>query len=269
MTTDLNFTSSTTEPLLGRADYNINQSAGTDVTLKFTLPSTLDNDTINSNAVQTLNFSILNLTHSLSASSPTGGATSENLNGDILINNGTITAYDSANIAINTKLLVGDGMSFIGGSTMTVKGVVGYGQTFNVGFFLSGFFIIDNPRTFFGDINLSPGPFTPSSIPEGTVDLVGLAATSYDYANDVLTLWNGNRVVDRLRLSSANLTVSQWQDPDNSPPFPSGVIVSTEPPFGTLLPVHSMHGNSVTCEIQTSPSPGWSLSHAIVQSAAG
>jgi hypothetical protein len=239
MTTDLNFTSSTTETLLGGTDYNINQSAETDVTLKFTLPSTLDNDTITSNAVQTLNFNIMNLTHGLSASSPAGGGTLENLNGDILNNNGTITAYDSANITINNKLLGGDGMSFIGGSTMRVKGVVGSGQTFNVGFVYSGFFIVDNPRTFFGDINLSPGPFTPGGIPEGTVDLVGLAATSYDYANDVLTLWNGHQVVDRLRLSSENFTVSQWQNPSNSLPFLSGVIVSTEPPFGTLLPVHS------------------------------
>lgn len=247
MTTNLTFTHSTTETLRGGTDYNINQhasgpGANDQVTLTFILPSTIDNDTISAfgsagSTHQTLNFNIMNLTGTLSASH-NGSAT---LNGDILVNNGTIEAAEGASIKINTKLLAGQGMEFVGGSNLTVNGVVGSGQTFNaIADGLPGNLILDNPSRFFADVNLPPAvPGEGGSI----IDLVGLAAKSYDYSHDVLTLWNGNKIVDRLHMTTtASFNVYQTRGIGS---FPSGVLITTDNSFlasepgVTALPIHT------------------------------
>jgi hypothetical protein len=234
MTTTLNFSSSTTETLLGGTNYNITQTGGgTDVTLNFILPSTINQDTIQGGLFtngnigdQTVNFNIMNLTGTLSASNE-GRAV---LNGDILNNNGSIIANEASNITINTKVLGGTGMTFISGSTVTMGGLVAGGQTVDVGSGgFSGFFVIGNPNQFFGDVDIQRS---------GYVDLADLTATSYSYSNDVLTLWNGNRPVDRLDLTSDNgFSVFQV----NSPGFltPGVWVSSGEPAPGTALPMHS------------------------------
>lgn len=234
MTRMLNFSSSTTETLLGGTNYNITQSGGgTGVTLNVILPSTIDQDTLQGGLFtngdlgeQTLNFNIMKLTGGLSASNE-GKAV---LNGNILINDGSIVADDASNITINTALLGGSGMTFISGSTVTEDGLVGGGQTVDVGTGgLSGFFVIGNPNQFFGDVDIQRS---------GYVDLADLRATSYNYLNGVLTLWNGNRPVDRLHLTSENgFSVFQVNNPGI---LTSGVWVSSgEPAVGTMLPVHS------------------------------
>ncbi len=220
MTTDLNFNSSTTETLRG-ISYDITQTATaapTTVNLDFTLPVNIasDNVTGTGNAVssftatQTDNFSIMNL-NSLSVND--GSVT---FNGAILNNNGTMDALYGT-IDINTKVLGGTGMSFIGESSQVqVHGLVGSGQTFELSkgsdIFNSNL-RIDNPSTFFGHIEVGDG---------GSAYLVGLAATSYDYSNDVLTLWNGNKIADRLDVSGDSFTVYR-----NSTHTPTGIGIAT------------------------------------------
>jgi hypothetical protein len=234
MTTTLNFSSSTTETLLGGTTYNITQTGGgTEVTLNFKLPTTIDEDTIQGGVFsngelgdQTLDFNIINLTGTLSAANDSTAV----LNGDILNNNGSIVADVASGVTINTKGLGGTGMTFISGSTVTMDGLVAGGQTVNVGTSgLSGFLVIGNPNQFFGDVDIQRS---------GYVDLKDLTATSYSYSSDVLTLWNGNQPVDRLNLTSdSQFGVFQVSNPAVLAP---GVWISSgEPAPGTALLIHS------------------------------
>ncbi len=125
--TNLSFNSNTTETLRGGTDYNITQTGSSDVNLNFTLPASIDNDTVQS-GTQTINDSILNL-KTLTAE-PNSTVT---FNDSILNNNGTINANDGSNITIDSKLLGGTGMTFISDSTVTMQGMVGGGQTVDVG----------------------------------------------------------------------------------------------------------------------------------------
>jgi hypothetical protein len=227
MTTTLDFSSSTTETVFGGTNYAITETgSGTDVTLNFVLPGVINQDSIQG-ADQTLNFGILDLTGPLSA----GNEATAVLKGAILNNNGDIFASIASNVTINTKLLVGTGMTFIAGSTVTMDGFVGGGQTVDVGYGgYAAFFVIGNPDRFFGDVDIQHA---------GYVDLADLKATSYSYANDVLTLWQGDTPVDRLRMASQNgFSVSQVENPGI---LTSGVWVNSgEPALGTALPLHGV-----------------------------
>jgi hypothetical protein len=236
MTTNLTFTTSATETLPG-GTYNISENAGyphlgpLDATLNFTRPATIENDAVNGGSIdraahasQTLNFKTMNLRGELS----TGWNDNVVLNGNNLVNNGTISAGSEPGVAvtINTKLLGGHGMEFItGGGFMMVNGRVGGGQFFEDG----GGLIIGNPGEFHGHVNLT-----------GFVDLVGLVADSYDYHNDVLRLWTGNTHVDRLDVTAGS-GINVYQNSSGTPFAPAGVVVTSNPYEGygqTALPQH-------------------------------
>jgi hypothetical protein len=152
---------------------------------------------------------------------------STTLNGNILNNNGTITSTVDDTVNINTKVLGGTGMEFVSDADMNINGMVGGGQTVNVD---NGELNLGNPDQFFGHINLHA---------PALVDLVGLAPTSYDYSNDVLTLWNGNTPVDRLNVSGSGIRAYQYTA--GSPVTPNGVFVSNNPYIAVpALPLHSM-----------------------------
>ena len=93
----------------------------------------------------------------------------------------------------------------------------------------SGALVIDKPSQFFGHLTMDNTNF---------IDLVGLMPTSYDFSNDLLTLWKGNQVIDRTHLTvNGNLFVSQYFVAGD---FPAGVFLSSTAHIGpTPLPVHS------------------------------
>ena len=136
MTTNLTFTTSATETLRGGTDYNITQTGGgTNVDLTFTRPSTIHSDTVTGNefpfiqAVQTLNFSIMNL-DALSA----GNDASVTLDGTVLNNKGEITVGSFGQVTIDTQVLGGAGsLQFINGGLAELNSMVGGGQRFRRG----------------------------------------------------------------------------------------------------------------------------------------
>ncbi len=129
-------------------------------------------------------------------------------------------------------------MEFINGD-MTVNGMVGGGQTFTAEG--GGNLNIGDPGQFFGHVNLSAYDSS-AYLLGGVVDLVGLAGTSYDYSNDVLTLWNGNHVAARLNLTGSGIGVYQSSGHSSGPYQPAGMLVSNNPNWGnghTALPQHT------------------------------
>jgi hypothetical protein len=145
--------------------------------------------------------------------------------GDILTNNGTIHADVDSTIDINTKLLAGKGMEFITIMARTWRWMAWSAEA--------------RPSISRTAVSLSttrvvlrkhqPQPATDEA--NGQIDLVGLSADSYDYGNDVLTLWNGNKIVDRLNLTGYEFSAYQT---------PTGVLLSQHQPYGrTVLPAHT------------------------------
>ena len=252
-TTTLSFSSSTTEILPG-ASYIIGVSAGpegsppTDVTLEFTANKVSADITQNSGFTPTsatLDFTGRRafLTDSVTGAPIEGNPafqtvnfdqlTSDNfqlfdasvtLNGETLKNTGTVDMTSQDRMAINADIK-GDGMFFIQfGSALTLNDSVGRHQTFDMG--PGSTLNVNDPHSFYGHVNVI------QSSTEGFfgVNLAGLVATSYDYNDDVLTLFANDQVIDRLSFTdSAGFTVF------NSP---SGVAVSNDL-SNPGLPVHT------------------------------
>jgi hypothetical protein len=277
MTTNLNFTTSTTETLRGGTDYNITQyntqgAPTLEVNLTFTLPSTIDNDSISGIAnAQTINFNVLTLADNLSIDVGYNGSATFNgqvftnngimsasgyygadvninsnavinngkidpdpvraaifnINADVLANNGTIGG-NPGQIDIDAKVIGGNGMSFIGDyETLTLNGLVGGGQTFTVSQnSYYGALKIENPTQFNGSVIDQADSFQ-----NATVSLADLTATSYSYVNNVLSLYNGNGVVDQLRFSDSNAFGAYQSGAD--------IIISSTSQQGTALPLHT------------------------------
>lgn len=121
---------------------------------------------------------------------------------------------------------------------MEIKGAVGGGLTFNIS--ANGppnvSLLIDNPSQFHGliDIHTAPPP-TPSGW--GYVAFMGLHVTSWDIRNDMLQMFNGNKLVDSTRVvggSNSELqqnslgcvsclgfrrSTSRWPFDSDSPPY--------------------------------------------------
>jgi hypothetical protein len=150
-----------------------------------------------------------------------------NIDTKIFTNNGSIEATNGSNITIDSQLLGGTGMTFISDATVTMEGgAVGSGQTVDVGTggASNGNLVIDDPKDFFGTVDMQGGGF---------VDLVGLGfgvTTSYSYSNNVLTLFNNNgQPVDRLNLKNETpFGVWAVYNPTGSVPVGSGGLPSGE-----------------------------------------
>jgi hypothetical protein len=94
---------------------------------------------------------------------------------------------------------------------------------------------IDRPREFHGSVAMRP---------MSDIDLVGLAkADSYTFKNDMLSIFAGNRVIDRLRLTNDGTVLGQSHDLVVSKSGRDVIVTQsglTGPPMGsTTLPLHT------------------------------
>ena len=108
---------------------------------------------------------------------------------------------------------------------------VSVGQTFTVN--PASSLTIDHPGQFHGVVVVT----TPGSGPLSEIDLAGIKADSYSMTNDLLTLYAGHKVVDRLALHAtpARTFVGQGS---------SGVVIglNSQPAGVSLLPLHTAGG---------------------------
>ncbi len=147
------------------------------------------------------------------------------------INEGTITAtraeIDSRVLGLGTMKFTAthDG----GPGNAEVSGASGRGLTYDLGF--NSITTVEHPHTFMSKVEMDDGSF---------LTLAGLAATSYDFKNDLLTLYQGNTPVYRLRVTD--------QSSDGQPLYATSstgaVSVGVLPPpssglVGTPLPQHT------------------------------
>jgi hypothetical protein len=132
--------------------------------------------------------------------------------GSEIINNGTISYFVGGG-RISTSLMgtgtVDVSRSHDGSGMLEVNGAVGSGQTFDL---LSNEFSatlkIDQPYSFGGAVDIEPE----SQFGSDVIYLAGLHANTYDLKNDMLRLYNGNSIVDTLRLNNGTsepVTVAQ------------------------------------------------------------
>lgn len=144
----------------------------------------------------------------------TGRMTFLNIDGSSnseFINDGTVTMVaGTGNATINTDLGGTGSINIIQQEfqTLTFGGKVGQGQTVNVNG--NDNLIIDKPESFLGLVNLHP--HSPTGF---GVSLLGVIATSYDYFNDILRLYNGDNVVDTLRLYAAGASTLRIEQETN------------------------------------------------------
>jgi hypothetical protein len=83
---------------------------------------------------------------------------------------------------------------------LTFGSSVGAGQSVSIPGDPLSEVVIDQPNKFHGTITLGDG----SSVGGETIDLMGLAtADSYSFKNDMLSIFSGNTVIDKLRLTDA------------------------------------------------------------------
>jgi hypothetical protein len=73
-----------------------------------------------------------------------------------------------------------------------VSGYSGSGLTYDVG----GDMTLNDPNSFSSQVNFT------DDWPEVQINLAGLSATSYDFKNDLLTLYQGNTAVYQLKLNA-------------------------------------------------------------------
>ena len=162
----------------------------------------------------------------------------------ILTNNGVITTSFSADI--NTEVLGRGTFKFYpwhdGNSHETINGFSGFGQTYDVyddNAPIGTELTINQPRGFFSSINLLPNysgnpavnPIDPTAV---TLKNLPDPVTSYDFRNDLLTLYNGNRVVDTLRLQD------QTPHPIYVEPGTNNSVSISFVQHSDDLPVHSL-----------------------------
>ena len=163
--------------------------------------------------------------------------------GSSLVNNGT-SALHGNGIILDTNVngvgnfTVSSAQGSIG--RLEFGGSVSHGQTVDVGADPGRGFVsqvqVDHPGAFKGSVSLETN---------GELDLMGLTdADSYQLKNDILSIYSGAAVIDRVRLTLPappsgpvlGITVRQTS---------AGVVVDRGPSSqaGTLLPVHQQHGS--------------------------
>ena len=87
--------------------------------------------------------------------------------------------------------------------TLTFNKSVGSNQTIDVA--ASADVILTDPKVFNGLVNLGAASFAGEPTGGGRIDLNGLAKVdSYSFKNDMLKLYDGNKVVDTLRMHNSD-----------------------------------------------------------------
>lgn len=158
-------------------------------------------------------------------------------------NNGVSLVSNAENLVVKAPV-VGSGSFDLTNSGPTVflapiarmefAGSVGANQTIRD----SGLLVLDRPDQFSGHVVLSvkPGAMPDQGMPS-QIDLAGLAnADSYTFQNDMLRLYSGTTVIDRLRLTDATPNGFAVQKAAGSVNIVA-ILDPTQPPVG--LPLHA------------------------------
>lgn len=223
----------------------VNLSDGASLTaVVATTAFTHQNIVFNVKGDDTLNLTVDNNYYATTTTTVKIGADSQ-LRGTVTVggHNGNLTMIGAAGSAfknvgassvetnsvatINAEVL-GIGNFTVGGeSGLSFLRAVGAGQSVT----LEGFdtLTIGMPRAFLGDVK------APTTGAPFAIDLAGITkADSYSYANDMLVLFRGNRVVDKLRFADA----TSFKIGENSAGVFIGSGNSLIPPGTILLPQH-------------------------------
>ncbi len=203
------------------------------------------NVVFNARGIDTLNLTINNNFYSTmsttvniaSDSLLNGVVTVEGHNGNLTMNGAGLSAFDNSGASsvgyncvatIDANVLGIGSFAVDGDAGLSFLKFVGPGESVTLaGYDSLG---IGMPHAFLGQVDIANGsaPFA--------IDLAGIAnADSYSYANDMLTLFDGNRPIDVLRLNdSGTLKVGE-----NSSGVFVGSSAGTLPTDTIALPMHS------------------------------
>lgn len=125
------------------------------------------------------------------------------------------------------------------GNAMEVNGSVGRGLTFEVG---NGgapteSLRIDDPSRFHASLVLAPDIQPSGSSLFGFVAFMGLHATSADLHNEILSMFDGNKLVDTVRVSGG----TGWQLQQNSQGVMLTAFGASQQPggLGVVIPLHT------------------------------
>ena len=135
----------------------------------------------------------------------------------------SLTSGTTVTIGVN---VTGNGKIGAFQGTTTFERAVGSGQQVDVA---GGTVIIDEPKQFSASTNYGGG---------GAIDLVGLAkADSYTFQNDMLSIYNGKKIIDTLKLTDSTQYGIEVQKTS------TGVSLlayadAAHTPIGTPLPIH-------------------------------
>ncbi len=148
-------------------------------------------------------------------------------------NNNVVNDYDQStgNVTFNVDV-GGTGIFAISHSRMEFSRAVGAGQTINEG--ASDFstvpsvLVLDKPTSFAGLLSLY----------NGEVDLKGLVADSYNYQNNVLSLFKGDKLVDTMRMQASQFTTDTLRVMQTGSGVVFGDLNHTSAVAGVVLPVH-------------------------------
>lgn len=158
-----------------------------------------------------------------------------------LENDGTVTLQSNSTLTINADTVGVGSFAPDYATTLEFGGAVGSGQTIALLAAVPASLLIDHPDTFGAEIDWQATART--SIP--TIDLRGVLADSFDYSNDLLTLYSGGQAVNTTRLAIMPATDSNF--PDAGAPKETlhvaqeadGVLLSLTTASAVLgLPVH-------------------------------
>jgi hypothetical protein len=177
----------------------------------------------------TLKFSTTGASLAASVTVNGGANTFFNNDGNSAVVQATINADVVGNGSIDVdSVMIGSG-SYTG--KLEFMQSVGRHQTVTD----NGVVQIDQPREFAASITLAT---TPAGNSPAQIDLEGLAnADSYTFTNDMLRLFSGNKVIDKLRLTDQTQYGFAVQKTASSVNIVG--IDPTHPATGTLLPIHS------------------------------
>ncbi|HUB10320.1 MAG TPA: hypothetical protein VMB34_00060 [Acetobacteraceae bacterium] len=225
----------------------VNLSRGADLTaVAATAGFAAQNVTFNASGVDTLNLSInnnyyatMNTTVNIAANARLSGTVAVGgHNGNLIMNGAAHSAFDNDGASsvgpncvatINAKVLGIGSFSVNAESSLSFMSAVGPGESV----ILAGqdTLSIGMPQSFLGPVDIANGGGS------FTIGLQGItSADSYSYAQDMLTLFHGNRPIDVLRLTdSSGIQVGETT---------TGVFIgsssTTLPPGTVLLPQHGM-----------------------------
>ena len=145
--------------------------------------------TINVEADSTLFLGSMNLNYSRVSINGAAGAQLEN--------DGKVNLQSNATLTINADTVGVGSFAPQYATTLEFGGAVGSGQTIAIDATVPASLLVDHPDTFQALIDWQ-ATYRDSN---PTVDLKGVMADSFDYSNDLLTLYSGGQVADTTRLA--------------------------------------------------------------------